>query len=335
MKLVKHLAISLMGAALLTPAIAADDGLEDPGRTGYVNALAGKKVVFLPLATGFDLAEGWTNGVRREVVANGGKFDIRDPNWSTDAGAQALTTIISEKPNLIVVHNPDVQSYARLLKKAESDGIYVLQVNMRSSYSTDGYIGADWRAVGEAEANALVKRCGAGTSGKVAIVQGVLTAATSAYQIKPVLDVFAKNPNIKVVSNQAADWDATKARTLTATVLKQHPDLCGVVSFWDGMALGSAAAIREAGKTGKVALVTNGGGEQMACDNLKSGGFDEYVSFDVPGQARDLNSMIKILFQEKKPAGTNKVSLYTPNKILTQAMLKPDSCWAMKELPKS
>ncbi len=61
-------------------------------------------------------------------------FDVRDPNWSTDAGAQAITSLISEKPDVIVVHNPDVQSYARLLKQAEEAGIYVVQVNMRSSY---------------------------------------------------------------------------------------------------------------------------------------------------------------------------------------------------------
>jgi ABC-type sugar transport system substrate-binding protein len=317
-----------------TVAMAQDQGLVDPGRAPYVDAMKGKKVVFLPLAMGFDLAEGWTSGVRQTVEASGGTFSIRDPNWNTAAGAQALTELISEKPDLIVVHNPDVQSYARLNQKAEKAGIYVIQVNMRSNVSTDGYVGADWKAVGEAEANALVKKCGTGTSGKVAIVQGVLTAATSVYQIGPILDVFKQHPEIKVVSNQAADWDATKARALTATVLQQNPDLCGLISFWDGMAIGSSAAIREANLTGKVYVVTNGGGEQMACDNLQSGNFDEYVSFDVPRQAADMSSMIKVLFQSKMPAGSMKVSLYTPNQILTKDNLKPGSCWSMKDLPK-
>ena len=48
-----------------------------------------------------------------------------------------------------MVHNPDVQSYARLLKKAEEAGIYVVQVNMRSSYSTDVFVGADYVGMGE------------------------------------------------------------------------------------------------------------------------------------------------------------------------------------------
>jgi ABC-type sugar transport system substrate-binding protein len=312
------------------------DGLVDPGHAPYVDSLKGKKVAFLPLATGFDLAEGWASGIRQTVESFGGSFEIRDPNWNTSAGAQALTELISEKPDLIVVHNPDVQSYARLNEKAEKAGIYVVQVNMRSTFSTDAFVGADWLEVGHAEANALVTKCGAGsgTSGKVAIVQGVLTAATSVYQIGPILDVFAQHPEIKVVSNQAADWDASKARALTATVLQQNPDLCGLISFWDGMALGSSAAISEAGLTGKVYVVTNGGGEKMACDNLESGGFDEYVSFDVPRQAADMSAIIKVLLQSGLKPGAMKVSLYTPNKILTKDTLKPDSCWSMKDLPK-
>jgi ribose transport system substrate-binding protein len=335
MKVMKAIA-ALFTGLVITSAAAQADGLVDPGRAPFVEAMKGKKVVFLPLAMGFDLAEGWTSGVREMVQANGGSFAIRDPNWNTSAGAQALTELISEKPDLIIVHNPDVQSYARLNEKAEKAGIYVIQVNMRSSFSTDGYVGADWLRVGEAEANALVRKCGAGSggSGKVAIVQGVLTAATSVYQIGPILNVLAKHPEIKVVSNQAADWDASKARALTSTVLQQNPDLCGLISFWDGMALGSSAAIREAGKTGKVYVVTNGGGEQMACDNLNNGNFDEYVSFDVPRQAADMNDLIETLFQSHLKPGAIKVSLYTPNKILTKATLTPGACWSMKDLPK-
>ena len=43
---------------------------------------------------------------------------------------------------------------------------------MRSNYNSDAYVGADWIAVGEAETQAIVDRCGAGTSGKVAILVG-------------------------------------------------------------------------------------------------------------------------------------------------------------------
>lgn len=334
--LVSSLAALLLCVGVASrPAVARAAGLVDPGLAPYVTALKGKKVDYLPVSMGFDLAQGWAAGVRQMVLRNGGSFSIRDPNWSTSAGAQALTELITEKPNLIVVQNPDVTSYARLIRKAEKAGIYVVQINMRSSYSSDGFVGANFEKLGEEEADAVVRACGAGTSGKVAIVQGVQTAAASVYQINGVLRVLSKHPEIKVVSNQPANWDPSKARALTATVLQQNPDLCGLISFWDGMAIGSSAAIRQAGKTGKVYVVTNGGAAEMACNNLKNGNFEAYVAFDVRRQVIDLNDTIKILLQSKLKPGTIKVSLYTPLKTLTKANLKPDSCWSVKTLPKS
>ena len=69
-------------------------------------------------------------------------------------------------------------------------------------------------------------------------------------------------------------------------MLKQNPDLCGIVGFWDGMDIGTAAAIKEAGLTGKVFLATSGGGEHKgACELVKSGAFDLDMSYDVPTQA--------------------------------------------------
>ena len=163
----------------------------------------------MPVAMGFDLTEGWAAGLKEALEPLGVTFEIRDPNWSTDAGAQAITSLISEKPDVIVVHNPDVQSYARLLKKAEEAGIYVVQVNMRSSYSTDVFVGADYVGMGEQIGQRLVDKCSPanGGSGKVAITQGVLTAAASIYQMQGINNVLSKHPEIQLVSNQAADWD--------------------------------------------------------------------------------------------------------------------------------
>ena len=258
----------LVGAALTggllglsQQAFAQGKGLEEPFRADYYKKLEGKTVAYLPVAMSFDLAQGWITGVKKELDPLGVKVEIRDPNWSTNAGAQALSTLINEKPDVIIVHNPDVQTYAKLLQKAEGSGIYIVQINMRSSYETTAFVGADWVEVGEKDTEAVINAC-KGKSNKIAIMQGALSAAASAYTLKGVENVLAKHPEITVVSSQAADWDASKAKGIAQTVLKQHPDLCGYVGFWDGMDIGTGAAIAEAGLTGKVFLATSGGGEQ-------------------------------------------------------------------------
>jgi ribose transport system substrate-binding protein len=329
----------LVGAATLCafaawPA-AAQQGLDEPFQASFKQALAGKTVAYIPVAMNFDLTEGWFAGVKKELEPYGMKVIVRDANWSTNAGAQALTTLISEKPAAIIVHNPDVQTYAKLMQRAENEGIYIIQINMGSVYRSSAFVGANWIEIGERDTEAVVKAC-EGKSNKIAIVQGALSAAASAYTLKGVENVLAKHPEVKVVSSQAADWDASKAKAIVQTVLKQHPDLCGIVGFWDGMDIGTAAAVKEAGLTGKVFVATSGGGERKgACELVKSGAFDLNVSYDVPTQAADMAAMIKWLLSSGAKPGSVKGSAYTTLIPITKENADSNTaCWNLADLKK-
>lgn len=322
------LALSLAGVA----AYASAAGIDDPRRADYFKDFAGKTIAFVPVTMGIDLTDGWAAVMKRQADRLGMKFEIRDPHFSADAGAQAITSLIAEKPDVLVVHNPDVQSYARLLKRAEEAGIHVIQINMRSNYNSDVYVGADWIGIGEAEANGIIKKCGAGTSGKVAILQGQPTSGSDSGMMKGVENVFSKHPEIKTVANLAGEWDATKAHSIISTVIQSNPDLCGVVGFWDVMDLGAAAAIKESGKP--IALVTSGGGEQMACDNVAKGVFDEEIAYQVMEQGRDLNDMISTVIESGLPAGKLKAVIYSPQLIISKDTLRPGLCWSASALKK-
>ena len=328
----------LAGAAVLCAFAvlpAAAQGLDEPFQASFKQALAGKTVAYIPVAMNFDLTEGWFAGVKKELEPYGMKVIVRDANWSTNAGAQALTTLISEKPAAIIVHNPDVQTYAKLMQRAENEGIYIIQINMGSVYRSSAFVGANWIEIGERDAEAVVKSC-QGKSNKIAIVQGALSAAASAYTLKGVENVLAKHPEVKVVSSQAADWDASKAKAIVQTVLKQHPDLCGIVGFWDGMDIGTAAAVKEAGLTGKVFVATSGGGERKgACELVKSGAFDLNVSYDVPTQAADMAAMIKWLLSSGAKPGSVKGSAYTTLIPITKENADSNTaCWNLADLKK-
>jgi ribose transport system substrate-binding protein len=167
-------------------------------------------------------------------------------------------------------------------------------------------------------------------------VQGALSAAASAYTLKGVENVLAKHPEIKVVSSQAADWDAAKAKAITQTVLKQNPDLCGIVGFWDGMDIGTAAAVKEAGLTGKVFVATSGGGERKgACEQVKTGAFDLDLSYDVPTQAKQMAGLIKYLLSSGVKPGSIKGSSYTTLIPITKENAESETaCWNLADLKK-
>lgn len=325
--LLAGLAMSL--SALAPAAFAADAPYDDGMSASYAKALAGKKVAFVPLAMSFDIAEGWVAGMQKQADDHGYQLIIRDPNWNTSGGAQAITQLIAEKPDIIIVHNPDLQSYARLIKKAMDAGINVIQTNLKSTMNSDVYIGADWYKIAERQAQILSKTCGEGSgkSGKVAIIQGIPTNATSAIGVQAMQAVFSQHKEIQVVANQAADFDPTKAHTIALTILKQNPDLCGMIGIWDAEDVGVAAAIRDVGKTGQVALISQGAGAQSACDKVSSGDFTSYIAYDVAAQSRDITNAIAMLLQTKPKPGSAEFALYSPLKVIDKDTLHPDTCW--------
>ena len=235
-------------------------------------AMKGKRVLMVPMAMGFDLAQGWAYYIGKEVKGFGGTFETRDPNWSVEAGAQAITEPISAdpKPAVLVVHSPDLNSYGKLFKKAQAEGIYVILIDNPTNFAADAFVGTDWDKLGQLEAEAVVKGCGARSTKKIGLVQGDQVNASSLYQYAGIMKVLEKHPDFKVVAKPDSDWDATTARNVTTTMLQQHPDICAIIDFWDGDATGTSAAIRDAGKEGKIFLVTTGGGEKVDCDKLES-----------------------------------------------------------------
>jgi ribose transport system substrate-binding protein len=326
----------VIGGALLQKAMAA--GVDDPARLDYYKALRGKKIVFIPVAMGSYLTDGWAITLRNLATDVGMDFSIRDPNYNIDAGAQAITSLISQKPDVIVVHNPDVNSYAKLIQRAEQAGIYVISVNMRSSMGSSGFVGADYTRIGEMQAERIVKVCGkgSGTSGKVAIVQGVVTSGASGFARKGIEHVLSKHPDIKIVADQAADWDATKARNITATILQSNPDICGIMGMWDVMDTGTAAAVQEFNKrSGRhVYLNTSGGGAKFSCTNVMDGAFSEVISYNVPAQGRDIFALISYLLQSKVKPGLYKVSIISPLHLINKQTITSDACWDPAELKK-
>jgi ribose transport system substrate-binding protein len=334
-KLGKIATAGLMLLGLATAATA-DTSPNDPYRQPALSSLKGKKIAYLPISIGFDLAQAWGGVIKNQAALYGMSFKSQDPNWSTDAMAQGMTALVAEHPDVIVTQNPDMQSLARLLKMANSQGIIVVQLNMQGAVQTDAFIGPDFIAMGDQEANMMLKRCGAGTqtSHKVGIVQGVLTGGVSFYQIQGITNVFSKHPEIKVVSSQAADWDASKARAITETVLRQNPDLCGIIDVWDGQGIGTGAAIKQAGKQGKVYFITSGGGAQSMCDGLADGTYSAVIDYDAPGMGRDAWTAIMVALQNKKGAGALKTQIYSPTRVMTASDVRPGTCWDAQQYAK-
>ena len=163
-------------------------------------------------------------------------------------------------------------------------------------------------------------------------MQGVPTGAADIYQMHGMYSVLDKHPEIKVVSQQSTGYDANKANSVMATVLQQHPDLCGAMGIWDNMDVGTGSAVMQAGKQGQVFVVTSGGGSQTSCENVERGIFSAYLSFNAPLQGELLNARISELLESDKPAGAVKTTFFTPLTWIEKANVNKRNCWSLDDV---
>lgn len=319
----------------LTPIVSSAADIEQVGRGAYLEALEGKNVIFVPLSQGMDLNQAWVTVWQRHADRYGFTLEVRDPNMSTEAGIRALQGAITEKPDVLIVQNPDVQTYARQLKQAQAAGIKILQINMQSLTQTDSYVGNDWIEMGRLEAGELAKTCLApdAPSKKIVWLAGVQTGAANIYMREGLDQILAENPELELVSDQPADYDSEKARQITETVLQQHPDLCGIMGIWDNAEVGAGAAVLAAGKADQVTIVTNGAGSATGCDSINKGLLDVIYNFNAPIQAEIAAQQISEMMQQTdRPAGSEKTVFFGPITRVDANNATGRNCWTLDQL---
>ena len=77
-------------------------------------------------------------------------------------------------------------------------------------------------------------------------------------------------PDLKIVSRQSANWDQNEAYQKMESILQANPNIKGVISGNDTMAMGAEAALKAAGR-GDVIVVGFDGSNDVRDSILKGG----------------------------------------------------------------
>lgn len=305
------IALGALCAGTIASAEAADPRAELFAK--FEKAVKGKKVAWVPVWMGV-LESEWTRVMKAHFDDYGIELVTRDPNFKSDVQLQAVSTLINEKPDILIVQNPTTTLLARELKRAMDSGIKVIQVNMASNQLTDAYVGADVPKIGRMLAQQTIAACGSGKgSGKVAILQGEATAAYSLDMTRAATEVLQKNSSIKIVSSQPTDWDANKASQIITNVLDRNPDLCGIISVWGPQTAGAARVVKNAGKQGQVKIFVASDGQPADCDMIDQGLYTKNLSYRADTQGEAIVNAVLTLLQDNRPAGAVHYAYYTTN----------------------
>ncbi|MCB6183263.1 sugar ABC transporter substrate-binding protein [Leeia sp. TBRC 13508] len=188
------------------------------------------------------------------LVSNG----IKD---ETDTAAQIkiVQQMMVEKVDAIVIAPADSKALVPVLKEAVSKGIIVVNIDnkldaaaLKEKGITVPFVGPNNRTGAKLVGDYLAKSIKAGD--KVAILEGVSTTLNAQQRTLGFKDAMAA-AKANVVNVQSGEWEMDKANTIASAMLRETPDLKAILAGNDNMALGAVAAIKTAGKSGKVAVV--------------------------------------------------------------------------------
>jgi len=182
---------------------------------------------------------------------------------------QMFDTAIAKGAKAIVCDNADKDATVAAVQKAKDAGIptflFDREINATgvaiAQIVSNNYQGA---TLGAQEFARLM-----GETGSYVELTGPQFDNNAQIRSQGYHDVLDQYSNLKMVAQQSANWDQTTAFNVMETILQAHPDIKGVITGNDTMALGASAALQAAGK--KDVIVVGFDGIPQVVDAVKAG----------------------------------------------------------------
>lgn len=172
--------------------------------------------------------------------------DVAEQNAILEKAAES-------QPNGIAVDPVDAADHMLAIKRIRDQGIPLVLFDSPSGDSSITSIGNNFSEQGRIAAERLVKLMG--ETGKVAVMQGYPTAPNHKERYEAQLAVLRRHREITVVDGGIDNDDIETAQQQASGVLESNPDLTGYLCCDASGPIGIAAAIKEAGRVGKVKVV--------------------------------------------------------------------------------
>lgn len=189
-----------------------------------------------------------------DLISNG----IKDEQDVTRQ-VQLVEQMIAQKVDAIVIAPADSKALIGVSKKAQDQGIVVINIDNKFDAGVLGekgmtipFVGPDNRKGARLAGDKLASVLSKGD--EVAILEGA-PGAINGIQRKLGFEDAMKEHGMKIVSSQSAHWETDKANKLVAALVTEHTGLKAILACNDSMALGAVAALKAAGKEGEIHVV--------------------------------------------------------------------------------
>jgi ribose transport system substrate-binding protein len=196
-------------------------------------------------------------GMRAGAAEFGVKLDIQGPWAESDIQGQIRiidTILANDPPTVLILAATDYIRLVPVVEKAAAMGIKVITMDSgvnsplpRTFVATNNIEG------GEKAASAMRRILEPGK--KLAIINHVRGATTAIEREEGTRRVLARDGQYPVIGTWFTDNFEENAYTITGELVKDHPDLGGILAMNEVSTVGAAKALRDMGAAGKIRLV--------------------------------------------------------------------------------
>lgn len=228
----------------------------------------------------------------------GVKLLVNDAQRSPEKQVQQVESFIAQKVDAIILNPCEVEASSPAVKKAIAAGIPIVNVNSETRETPTAFVGSRDEESAKIAMEYIAKRLNG--QGNVLIMQGFLGQAAQIKRDQGAREVLAKNPGMKILAEQTADWDRARAMSLMENWIQAYgTNIHAVFAQNDEMGLGAMLALERAKMKPKVIVVSvDAISDAMA--SVKDGKLDATVYQDAKAQAGTaLETVLKILRKEK------------------------------------
>jgi len=221
------------------------------------NATGGAKTLKVAFVTN-NSADFWTIARRGVEKADEELADVQAEFRITADGTAAeqqrvVDDLLTKGVDAIAISPVDPQNQTALIDAAAKQALVFTQDSDAPESARTCYIGTDNVAAGR-QAGQLIREA-VPDGGRIMLFVGKLDARNAQDRVQGIKEVLAGS-KVTVIDVRTDDVDDVRAKANAADTLVRYPDVKALVGLWSYNGPAILNAVREAGKIGKVQIVT-------------------------------------------------------------------------------
>ena len=193
--------------------------------------------------------------IEKKAQEMGVELIVVDAERSALKQVEQVESFIAQKVDAIIMNPCEVEASSPAVTKALAAKIPIVNVNSETSAAPTAFVGSDDVESARIAMNYIAEKLGG--KGNILMMHGYMGQAAQIKREQGAREILQKNPNLKLLAHQTAEWDRAKAMSLMENWIQSYgANVNAVFAQNDEMGMGTVNALTAAGMKDKVIVVS-------------------------------------------------------------------------------